>query len=191
MAKSSKRTPIIEEWQPDERGREFAASLGVPDSQVAAFVDHHMMHGNLMASWPAAWRTWCRNAVRFGAATGTPAPPPLFLASGAADTADPHGARAWGATLREGRNEPYHGHMALIVDGLPIVEIVAEVCQAAGIPEDSRPDLNIVRQWISLKPGNGVWPDDIIAAIRGSRQPDKPNLRYFDSMIRQRAARAA
>lgn len=29
------------------------------------FRDHHLANGSVMADWPAAWRTWYRNAVKF------------------------------------------------------------------------------------------------------------------------------
>lgn len=31
--------------------------------QAAQFRDHHTAHGKKMADWPAAWRTWIRNAL--------------------------------------------------------------------------------------------------------------------------------
>lgn len=33
--------------------------------QAAQFRDHHQQHGKRMADWPAAWRTWARNAMDF------------------------------------------------------------------------------------------------------------------------------
>jgi predicted transcriptional regulator len=35
------------------------------DEQVDAFVDFHTAKGSVFKSWDAAFRTWCRNAVRF------------------------------------------------------------------------------------------------------------------------------
>lgn len=70
--RTNQRTRIPDDWMPDEAGAEFAAARGVPDAEIEVFRDYHLARGNLMASWPAAWRTWCRNAVRFGTATGSP-----------------------------------------------------------------------------------------------------------------------
>jgi len=33
--------------------------------QIAQFEDHHRKIGSTMADWPAAWRTWVRNALKF------------------------------------------------------------------------------------------------------------------------------
>lgn len=60
---------------PGEPDREWAQRLwlakgradlceGMAD-QVAQFRDHHAQHGKRMADWPAAWRTWARNALDF------------------------------------------------------------------------------------------------------------------------------
>ena len=35
------------------------------DEQVEAFVDFHTAKGSVFKSWDAAFRTWCRNAVKF------------------------------------------------------------------------------------------------------------------------------
>ena len=35
------------------------------DEQVDAFVDFHTAKGSVFKSWDAAFRTWCRNAVKF------------------------------------------------------------------------------------------------------------------------------
>lgn len=35
------------------------------DREIPKFIDYHAAKGSLMADWPAAWRTWCRNALRF------------------------------------------------------------------------------------------------------------------------------
>lgn len=33
--------------------------------EANAFKNHHISRGNLMADWPAAWRTWCSNWEKF------------------------------------------------------------------------------------------------------------------------------
>lgn len=66
------RSRIREDWEPDEKGRTYAAQRGVPDHEISGFRNYHAGKGNLMADWNAAWRTWCDNAVRYGTATGKP-----------------------------------------------------------------------------------------------------------------------
>jgi hypothetical protein len=40
---------------------------GVPvDAETENFRDHHRAKGSVMKDWTAAWRTWMRNAVKFG-----------------------------------------------------------------------------------------------------------------------------
>lgn len=36
-------------------------SAGERREEWEHFEDYHRAHGSLMADWPAAWRTWCRN----------------------------------------------------------------------------------------------------------------------------------
>lgn len=62
-------TPIDPKWQPSPAGVAYAKERGVPQTEVQNFVDHHTARGNVMANWDAAWRMWCRNAVKFGNAT--------------------------------------------------------------------------------------------------------------------------
>lgn len=57
-----------------KRGRTDLA--GGIDDQIAQFRDHHASHGKSMADWPAAWRTWARNALKFNGPGARSAPPP-------------------------------------------------------------------------------------------------------------------
>jgi len=52
-----------------EERRKFAEAGGVPDPglEFAQFKDHHRAKGSLMYDWEAAWKTWCRNSVKFAA----------------------------------------------------------------------------------------------------------------------------
>jgi uncharacterized protein YdaU (DUF1376 family) len=69
----TKRRTSIPEFFPGEGERasaeEFWASKERPeisvDEECAKFRDHHVSNGNTMADWPAAWRTWVRNALKF------------------------------------------------------------------------------------------------------------------------------
>jgi hypothetical protein len=66
--------------QPADDVDPWLAALDVPavDSapwgpQVAAWLDHHAAKGSRFADWAAAWRTWARNAVKFGHVDADPA----------------------------------------------------------------------------------------------------------------------
>lgn len=39
----------------------------IPADEFEKFADYHRSKGNAMADWPAAWRTWLRNADKFAA----------------------------------------------------------------------------------------------------------------------------
>ena len=59
-------TPIPETWEPSEKGLEFAAKHGsIAAHEAPRFVAHHQAKGSVMASWDAAWRTWCLNQERW------------------------------------------------------------------------------------------------------------------------------
>jgi hypothetical protein len=55
------RNAAVRHWR--DRGRDdLCARLG---DEAAAFRDHHSSRGSRMADWPAAWRTWYGNAIKF------------------------------------------------------------------------------------------------------------------------------
>jgi hypothetical protein len=59
------------DWAPRSDELELARSLSVdPSKEAAAFRDHHSAKGSRFVDWNAAFRTWLRNAVRFGRAGG-------------------------------------------------------------------------------------------------------------------------
>ena len=184
MPKNTNRTRIDEEWQPDTAGREFAEQRGVPESEVGAFVDHHLSRGNLMASWPAAWRTWCRNAVRFGTATGKPLKSAVVLAF---DSSDAYGANAWGYKLSGTKTETFHGQPVLALCGYPIIELAREICEAAGWDQDQRLDLEPIAQAIR----SGYDPDMMVDVAKNARRPDRPTLNYYAAIWRDRHAKAS
>jgi hypothetical protein len=60
---------IPADWQPREQERQSAASKGLDcDSEAEHFRDHHTAKGEPMLDWDAAFRTWLKNAVKFGRA---------------------------------------------------------------------------------------------------------------------------
>ena len=61
------------------------------ENQASQFRDHHVSHGKTMADWPAAWRTWIRNAIKFSKPTPKGAAPP--------PTSPADDLQAWGLRL--------------------------------------------------------------------------------------------
>ncbi|NEV75518.1 hypothetical protein DYI24_00280 [Rhodopseudomonas sp. BR0C11] len=59
------RTAIPDDWQPSEADWKYARSMGYSDREIPfqaeRFRNHHVSRGNLMADWPAAWKTWIGN----------------------------------------------------------------------------------------------------------------------------------
>lgn len=66
-----RKTRIAADWQPDSQDRGYAEARGWPwdriDEQAAAFRDRCTRDEPRYADWHAAWRTWVRNADKFGA----------------------------------------------------------------------------------------------------------------------------
>lgn len=53
-------------FQPDARHEDMAKGLGVNlQAEFAQFKDHHTAKGTIFKDWPAAFRTWIRNAAKF------------------------------------------------------------------------------------------------------------------------------
>lgn len=50
---------------------EAAVAIGLgpaaAEAEWAQFADYHRAKGSTMSDWLAAWRTWCRNSLKFGA----------------------------------------------------------------------------------------------------------------------------
>lgn len=182
---SKQRSIISETWEPDEAGRTFAAGLGIdPAIETESFRDYHLANGSLMLSWAAAWRTWCRNQVKWGRASGKPAPPPLVMMF---DANDPFGVRAWAAAIADAVPDTYQGRPILTVGGYDVVDAALGACGAAGWPPSERVDLEPVAQWLR----DGIDPDTIAQVIRVHRKPDRSTLRYFDSAMRRQAEKRA
>lgn len=136
-----------------------------------------------MASWPAAWRTWCRNTVKFkGLARvagfgGGAAVLPLLVAP---DPLDPWGAFGWACGLADALKDTIGGRQVLTIGGYDVVATARQACQAAGFSPDWRGDLTQIAAWLR----EGHDPETIVQVICGCRKPDRPTLRYFDVKIR-------
>lgn len=69
---SKKARTQMGEWVPDSKqeqeAQDYWNKIGRHDltltAQLPLFQDYHKAKGSLMADWPAAWRTWYRNAPR-------------------------------------------------------------------------------------------------------------------------------
>lgn len=66
QAPRKNRSLIPSDWHPSAADRAYAVERGLdPDQLTPEFVDHHRAKGSLMLDWSAAWRTWCRNEIKF------------------------------------------------------------------------------------------------------------------------------
>ena len=184
MAKrEANRTRIKADWQPDSVGSEYAREHGVDAAaETENFRDYHLARGSLMADWAAAWRTWVRNAVRF--ASKAPAKPGLLAAI---DAADAFGAVCWAHQLRDAKGEMQNGHPVLALCGYPIIEIAREICEAAGWDQDHRGDLQPIAEAIR----EGCDPDMMVDVVKAARRPERPTLRYYAAIWRDRHGKAA
>lgn len=72
-SKRKVRTALADDWLPDDASVAFARGNGLTGEQIAAafekFKAYHQAKGSVMADWPAAWRTWVLNEVKFAKAT--------------------------------------------------------------------------------------------------------------------------
>ena len=65
---------------------DYAHAKGVFDiaGELEHFCDHHTARGSVFLDWLAAWRTWCRNALKYQARSApnvrqlVPAGPTVF-----------------------------------------------------------------------------------------------------------------
>lgn len=75
--------------------RQFAREHGVDQArEFAAFCDYHRSKGSTFKDWPAAWRTWVRNANKFGGKGK--APPAGYLTETRSDVLQALNERAKG-----------------------------------------------------------------------------------------------
>lgn len=71
-AKPSRGTAVPSGFTPDQTAHDIAASTGVNlQAELANFLDHHTARGTVFKDWQAAFRTWLRNAVKFGQRAST------------------------------------------------------------------------------------------------------------------------
>ncbi|MFD1839123.1 helix-turn-helix domain-containing protein [Paracidovorax cattleyae] len=66
-AKPSRGSTLPTGFEPDQTAADMAARSGIDlQAELANFLDHHTARGTIFKDWQAAFRTWLRNAVRFG-----------------------------------------------------------------------------------------------------------------------------
>jgi hypothetical protein len=74
-----KATALPEDWKPDDKLRQWTldeiAKKGAtgrvsPGHELEQFKDHAAKNGRTAKSWPAAWRMWIRNAIRWSEGNG-------------------------------------------------------------------------------------------------------------------------
>ena len=68
---ASRREQLDPDRHTSPEWRDEARRIGLSDEQIASafeqFRDHHHSKGSMMIDWLAAWRTWCRNELKFAA----------------------------------------------------------------------------------------------------------------------------
>jgi hypothetical protein len=180
--KISNRTRIASEWQPSADGLAYATERAIDAEEIEAFRDYHLAHGSLMADWDAAWRTWCRNAVKFNRTK--PASPPLLQVI---DGADLWGITAWSRQLPDAVPDTLAGEPILALNGYDVQAVAWDICNAVGLPPDYRGNLEPIADWLRA----GIDPDVILEAIRTSKKPDRPNLHYYSLRVMEWGQRAA
>lgn len=76
---AKRAAPLPDEFQPDTEGMNYANQRGIAVAEeLENFRDYHLARGLTRKDWQASWRTWCRNAERFGrAATSRPPAPTI------------------------------------------------------------------------------------------------------------------
>lgn len=58
---------LPDDFQPGEAAEQMAVGLGLDvRAELAAFCDHHAAKGTTFKDWQAGFRTWLRNASKFG-----------------------------------------------------------------------------------------------------------------------------
>lgn len=175
--KTSNRTRISEDWQPSDKDREFAARLEVDADRASEhFRDYHLMHGSLMASWPAAWRTWCRNQAKWGGSQRH-----LPLVAVVVDPDDPFGAKRWAETLPDRTPGTIDGNVVMCLNGYDVVGTAVDVCRVAGLQPEWRGELMHIADWLR----DDFEPSHIVATIRGSSRPRTPGQWWwYDHKVR-------
>ncbi len=68
-SRANGKSPLPDDWSPDERDCQYAASKGYGETWIAGqseqFRDHHLKLDTRFADWHAAWRTWVQRAPDF------------------------------------------------------------------------------------------------------------------------------
>jgi hypothetical protein len=184
MKRTANRTQIKQNWTPGPDEADFAEKAGIDwNKEAPKFIDYHLAHGSLMASWPAAWRTWIRNAAAW-MAKAQPVRSDLVSLSQAKD--DAYGAGWWASTLGNTTRETIGAQLVICVNGYDVVAVARDCCAAAGLAPEWRGDLSSVEGWLR----EGIDPDAAVAAIQAERR--KPariaSMRYFDLRVRNHKA---
>jgi hypothetical protein len=69
---TKRKSQVPEDWQPSEKGRDYALAKGMAAAdiphEVGKFRNHHRSRGTLFLDIDAAWRTWSDNHAQFSRA---------------------------------------------------------------------------------------------------------------------------
>lgn len=186
-----RRSRLREDWQPNAKCAAFARDLELdPTALIGPFVDHHLAKGSLMADWEAAWRTWCRNDVKFSQRRAPGLALFAVIKGGQpARDGDPYGAEAWAATLPdatlEGGRRWLGGHNG---HGVDVAGWAADLCEAAKMDSSKIAwGLDYAAQWLR-EYKSPYWIEDLIKRARKPAGGVK-SLEYFRQPVADQAAR--
>ncbi len=73
LKKSPRSTQLPEGFSLSDPMKTYASESGLnPNAEFEAFRDFHLAKGSVFKNWEAAFRTWCRNAIKFKGRSSSP-----------------------------------------------------------------------------------------------------------------------
>jgi len=178
--RAATRAQLPDNWEPGLPGNLYALERGLDvEAELEAFSDYHRMHGNLMADWAAAWRTWCRNSLRFGGAAASEKQRSV--------PTDFEGIEAFVRRLPDTQSgKMANGQTVPCINGYDVAGAIVDAWRAAGLSRDWRGDLGPIVEWLR----EGIDPETIIEAIHFSAKPRTLNAwTYYTGRVYERAGR--
>jgi hypothetical protein len=132
------RTTLTSDFALLAEQKAYALAQGFEEAKILTmfeqFCDHHRARGNAMADWGAAWRTWCRNEIRFNGTDGH---------AKTSNVANGNGNRPFADRGTRGDRRPTRDDAILAGMGKLADRMVGS--RDLGGPEDSLPDGRPVR----------------------------------------------
>jgi len=101
---------------------------------------------------------------------------PLVSVIGGGDPTDAYGAVAWAKRQPDAVAELVGGKPALCLNGYDLVELVRQVCEAAGHPPEWHGQLDPIGRWLRA----GVDPAAMLAVCQRCARGRARSLAYFE-----------